>query len=93
MRVVSITKQQLKLRKQILRYTAILEAVDPDGNLQNLEISTEKLKEIVGVESARNTFTKDEMAQLGPKQNTIARFLDENKASTNNEIIKTQVDM
>ena len=83
-----------RLRKQILRYTSILEAVDPDGNLQNLEISTEKLKEIVGVESARKTFTKDEMAQLGPKQNTIERFLDENKAATptKNEIIKTQVD-
>lgn len=69
-----------KLRKQILRYTAILESVDPDGNLQNLEIDKSKLKKLVETENARNSFTKAEMAQLGPKNNTIQRFLDTEKS-------------
>ena len=83
--------QLTKVRQQILRYTAILESVDPDGDLQNVEIDISQLKKVVDTENARTTFTKDELAQLGPKQNTIQRFLDENKASGPLEVTKEQV--
>ena len=66
------------LRRKILKYTEILESVDPDGDLQNIEIDTSQLKQIVEEKMSRpdNDFSQAELQQLRSKENKIARFLD-----------------
>jgi len=73
-----------QVRRKILRYTDILEAVDPDGNLQNLEIDKSKLKSIVEDKSSRTNFSQAELQQLRSKKNTIERFLDSDKSVPGN---------
>ena len=68
------------VRRKILRYTDILESVDPDGDLQNLEIDKSQLKKVVEEKTSRNTFTQEELEQLRSKKNTIERFLESDKS-------------
>ena len=73
-----VRKELYDLRRKILKYTAILESVDPDGDLQNIEIDTSQLKQIVEEKMSRpdNDFSQAELQQLRSKENKIARFLD-----------------
>ena len=73
-----VREELYNLRRKILKYTAILESVDPDGDLQNIEIDTSQLKQIVEEKMSRpdNDFSQAELQQLRSKENKIARFLD-----------------
>ena len=73
-----VRKELYDLRRKILKYTAILESVDPDGDLQNIEIDTSQLKQLVEEKMSRpdNDFSQAELQQLRSKENKIARFLD-----------------
>ena len=73
-----VREELYNLRRKILKYTAILESVDPDGDLQNIEIDTSQLKQIVEEKMSRpdNDFSQAELKQLRSKENKIARFLD-----------------
>ena len=46
-RLDEITKELRETRSAIIRYSKILQAVDPDGDLKNLTIDTSQLKNIV----------------------------------------------
>ena len=46
-RLKEITIELNATREAIIRYSKILRAVDPDGNLQNIKIDTSQLKDIV----------------------------------------------
>ena len=74
-----VKKELHHLRRKILRYTDILEAVDPDGDLKNIEINTSALKSIIDEKSKRTQFSDDELRQLRHKNNRIKRFIDMNK--------------
>jgi len=79
-----VREELYDLRRRILRYTAILESVDPDGDLQNVEIDTSRLKQIVEEKMSRpdTNFTQAELQQLRSKENKIARFLDSQGRAT-----------
>ena len=79
-----VRKELYDLRRKILKYTAILESVDPDGDLQNIEIDTSQLKQIVEEKMSRpdNDFSQAELQQLRSKENKIARFLDSQGKAT-----------
>ena len=79
-----VRQELYDLRRRILRYTDILESVDPDGDLQNIEIDTSQLKQIVEEKMARedNNFTQAELQQLRSKENKIQRFLDSEGRAT-----------
>ena len=79
-----VRQELYDLRRRILRYTDILESVDPDGDLQNIEIDTSQLKQIVEEKMARpdNNFTQAELQQLRSKENKIQRFLDSQGRAT-----------
>ena len=74
-----IQRELHHLRRKILRYTDILETVDPDGDLKNLDLDISKLKSIVDEKSKRTEFSDNELRQLRHKNNRIKRFLDMNK--------------
>ena len=79
-----VREELYNLRRKILKYTAILESVDPDGDLQNIEIDTSQLKQIVEEKMSRpdNDFSQAELQQLRSKENKIARFLDSQGKAT-----------
>ena len=79
-----VREELYNLRRKILKYTAILESVDPDGDLQNIEIDTSQLKQIVEEKMSRpdNDFSQAELKQLRSKENKIARFLDSQGKAT-----------
>tara|TARA_R100001015_G_C4627184_1_gene186588 strand:+ start:102 stop:1931 length:1830 start_codon:yes stop_codon:yes gene_type:complete len=79
-----IRQELYHLRRKILRYTDILESVDPDGDLQNIEIDTSQLKQIVEQKMSRpdNEFTQAELQQLRSRENKIERFLDSQGRAT-----------
>ena len=79
-----VRQELYHLRRKILKYTDILESVDPDGDLQNVEIDTSRLKQIVEQKMSRpdNEFSQAELQQLRSKENKIARFLDKDGRST-----------
>ena len=79
-----VRQELYDLRRRILRYTDILESVDPDGDLQNIEIDTSQLKQIVEEKMSRpnNDFSQAELQQLRSKENKIARFLDSQGRAT-----------
>jgi hypothetical protein len=61
-------------RNAIIRYTKILEAVDPDGDLKNIKIDTSKLKNIVTEKMEEEVTTDEKREQLYGK-NRIERFI------------------
>ena len=79
-----IRRELYRLRRRILKYTDILESVDPDGDLKNIEIDTSQLKQIVEEKMSRphNEFSQAELKQLRSKENKIARFLDKEGKAT-----------
>ena len=79
-----VREELYHLRRKILRYTDILEAVDPDGDLQNVEIDTSQLKQIVEQKMSRpdNQFSQEELQRLRSRENKIERFLDSQGRST-----------
>ena len=79
-----VREELYNLRRKILKYTDILESVDPDGDLQNIEIDTSQLKQIVEEKMSRpdNDFSQAELKQLRSKENKIARFLDKQGNAT-----------
>ena len=79
-----VREELYNLRRKILKYTAILESVDPDGDLQNIEIDTSQLKQIVEEKMSRpdNDFSQAELQQLRSKENKIARFLNSQGKAT-----------
>ena len=70
-----------------------MESVDPDGDLQNIEIDTSQLKQIVEEKMSRedNNFTQAELQQLRSKENKIARFLDSQGRATYDRPEKTTI--
>ena len=85
-----VRKELHRLRRKILRYTDILEAVDPDGDLKNIEIDTSALKSIVDEKSKRTKFSDNELRQLRHKNNRIKRFIDANKPAATSKSGTTQ---
>ena len=83
-RFTDIRKQLYDLRRKILKYTDILESVDPDGDLQNLTIDTSALKAVVEGKMSKGDkeFTQAELSQLRSKENKIERFLDSQGRAT-----------
>ena len=79
-----IRQQLYNLRRKILKYTDILESVDPDGDLQNLTIDTSALKSVVESKMSKGDteFTQAELQQLRSKENKIERFLDSQGRAT-----------
>jgi len=74
-----VTPDLLKTRRTIIRYTKILERVDPDGDLKNIEIDTSQLKDIVTGEMKKKVSSKERNTLIG--KNIIDRFLKGKKST------------
>ena len=75
MRLEGVTVELQLTREAIIRYSKILQAVDPDGNLKNITIDTSQLKDIVTGEM------KEEISQSEKQEWHKNVFLgDDNKA-------------
>ena len=81
-----VQRELYQLRRKILKYTDILESVDPDGDLINIEIDTSQLKAIIDEKMSKedNAFTQEELHQLRFKENRIERFLNNQGRATYN---------
>jgi len=78
-RLNEVTPDLLKTRRTIIRYTKILEKVDPDGDLKNLTIDTSKLKNIVTGEMDKKVTSEERNKLIG--KNLIDRFINRVKNS------------
>ena len=72
-RLGEVTPQLLETRRKIVRYTKILEKVDPDGDLKNLEIDTSQLKNIVTGEMDKKVTSTERNKLIG--KNLIDRYI------------------
>ena len=79
-----VREELYHLRRKILRYTEILESVDPDGDLQNIDIDTSQLKQIVEQKMSKpdNQFSQADLKRLRSRENKIERFLDSEGKAT-----------
>ena len=76
-RLGEVTPQLLETRRTIVRYTKILEKVDPDGDLKNLTLDTSQLKNIVTGEMDKKVTSEERNKLIG--KNLIDRYI--NKAA------------
>ena len=79
-RLEEVTPELLKTRRTIIRYTKILEKVDPDGDLKNVTIDTSQLKNIVTGEMDKKVTSKERNSLIG--KNLVDRFLKGKGAKT-----------
>jgi len=82
-RFKEVKQDLIKTRNAIIRYTKILEAVDPDGDLKNIKIDTSKLKNIVSDKMEEEVTIDEKREQLYGK-NRIERFIKNNSSDSNN---------
>ncbi len=72
-RLGEVTPQLLETRRKIVRYTKILERVDPDGDLKNIEIDVSQLRDIVTGEMKKKVTNEERNKLIG--RNLIDRYI------------------
>ena len=81
-RLDDVTPDLLKTRRTIIKYTKILEQVDPDGDLKNLTIDTSQLKNIVTGEMKKKVTSSERNSLIG--KNIVDRFIKSKKVQDKN---------
>ena len=94
-RLDEVTVELKKTRETIIRYSKILQAVDPDGDLKNLTIDTSELKNIVTgemeeeISEAEKTEWHKNVFLGGDNKDRMRRFVDGFNTPPNNSSTAT----
>jgi len=86
-RLDEVTPELLQTRRTIIKYTKILEQVDPDGDLKNIEIDTSQLKDIVTGEMKKKVTSTERNSLIG--KNLVDRFIKGKKVKDKNKSNKS----